>query len=105
MMFKTTITKLPVLLLALLASLITLSTPARVISLAQESENEIVELLEAKEFCERKHETRRLRQQQFPIKVVPALEELRQVPVLAEFNPLPQSIWLASPPLLRAPPA
>lgn len=104
-MFKTRLTKLPVFLLALLASIITLSTPARVISLVQQSENEIVELLEAKEFCHRKHETRRLRQAQYPTKEVPALEVLRQLPILSEFNPLPQSIWLASPPLLRAPPA
>jgi len=67
--FKTTITKLPTLLLALLACLATLSGPVRAITIAEESDSEFSDTLKAREFCQQEHLSRRLRQRQvhYPI--------------------------------------
>jgi len=108
-MFKSLYTKLPILFLALVACLITVYGPVRAVTLAQTSESESgsEKLVEAKEFCEQKHESRRLRQKhvQYPVQNIQSLDRFRQLPVMSEFNPHPKSLTLASPPPLRAPPA
>ncbi len=106
-MFKSAITKLPTLFLALVACMVTVSGPVRVITIAQESETEAVDLIEIKEFYVNKHESRKLRHKHihFPVTMPEPLEELRTLPILSEFNPLLLSSWQSSPPILRGPPA
>jgi len=106
-MFRTVYTKLPTLLLALLACFVTVSGPVRAITLAEESESEIADTLKAKEFCRQEVDSRRLRQQQVhqPIWRTQRIDEASKSIFPAGFHQQPKSIWLFSSPPLRAPPA
>ena len=123
-MFRTAYSKLPALLLALLACLVTLYQPVLVVAAAScgtesesesgsksksnsEPESETEKLLEVKEFCHRTFSSRRLRQAQHQllIQTPMAMDQQRELPVLSEFNPLPKFFHLSSPPILRGPPA
>lgn len=125
-MFRTAYSKLPALLLALIACLVTVYQPVFVIAAAaqsdesksekeseskskskSESESETESPLETKEFAQRTFSSRRLRhkQNQLLIESPMAMDHLRELPVLSDFNPSPQALRLSSPSALRAPPA
>jgi hypothetical protein len=99
--------KLPALMLALLACLMTASGPVRVAIISQGSESEIADQLEGKEFCHQKLESRRLRPKhhQRPIYIQILLSDLHELPVLESFHQEPLTFLQSRPPLLRAPPA
>lgn len=106
-MFRLVMSKIPALVLALLACLSTASGPVmRVAILSQGSEPEIADLLEGKEFCHQKLESRRLRPKhhQRPIYLQLPLSDLRELPVLEAFHQEPLCFLQSRPPLLRAPP-
>lgn len=106
-MFKTAITKLPILLLAFLACFVTISGPVRVISLAQESESEIADAFEAKEFCQQEQQSRKVRQRQavYPLWRSQCVDDFRTSLFPATIARPPANARLFSSPPLRAPPA
>ena len=118
-MFKSVYLKFPALLLALLACLVTVYQPVLVMAAVSQSaesesksksgsetESETERLLEAREFCQQTYSLRRLRLgQSHNLLLTPTkLNSPKEPPVLSEFNPVLQSVYLCSPPLLRAPP-
>ena len=118
-MFKSAYSKFPALLLALLACLVTVYQPVLVLAAvsqstesesksksSSENESETERLLEAQEFCQQTYSSRRLRLgQNHNLLLTPTkLNYPKEPPVLSEFYALPQSVYLCSPPTLRAPP-
>jgi hypothetical protein len=106
-MFRTTKTKLPFLVLALLACFVSVSGPVRVITLTQESESEIADTLKVKEFARHDLDSRKLRQRHIhrPLWRLPRLDETEEKLLVKTFHQVPKSIFLDSLPPLRAPPA
>lgn len=106
-MFKLAIAKLPALFLILAACFLTAAGPVRVAIITPGSESESSELLEAKEFCHQRVESRRLRPKhhQRPPYIQLPLSDLRELPVLEDFHQEPLCFLQSRPPLLRAPPA
>lgn len=106
-MLKLATAKLPALFLILAAFFLTASGPVRVAILNPGSESEIADLLESKEFCQQKSESRRLRPKhhQRPPYIQLPLSDLRELPVLEDFHQEPLCFLQVRPPLLRAPPA
>ncbi len=106
-MFRTLRTKLPTLILAIIACLVSVSGPVRVISLAQESESEISDSLKVKECYDRKYESRRLRQKQAHHPLWRQVEPLEtdKVSIPNDRPLIPADILFSSSPPLRAPPA
>jgi hypothetical protein len=104
--FKTAITKLPTLLLALLACFVTMSGPVRAITIAEESDSEFSDTVKAKEFCRQEHLSRRLRQRQvhYPIWRAQRFDETQNLLLPTALHQKPTSLWFFSSPPLRAPP-
>jgi hypothetical protein len=105
-MFRSALSRIPAIFLALAACLMTVSGPVRVVVQIEESKSEIADQIEAKEICHQKAESRRLRPKhhQHPLYFQLPLDTLRVLPVLEVFHQVPFCFWQTTPPLLRAPP-